>query len=73
MSDKMETIREMMDRTGLHYGVIRFRIGKLGFVKRYGKSPNRALERVFDPDEVKQIEGYEYGKPGRPWKKQAEK
>jgi len=68
----METIKQLMERTGLHYGVVRFRIKKLGLEPRYTHVKNQAPVRTFSKDEIKKIEGYVAGKPGRPWKKAIE-
>jgi len=65
----METIKELMERTGLHYGVIRYRIKRLGLESKYTNIKNQAPVRIFTPDEIAKIEGYKPGKPGRPWKK----
>ena len=73
MSEKMETIKELMERTGLHYGVVRYRMKKRNIKKRYTNIPNQAPMRIFNVEEVREIEFYQAGTPGRPWKKKVDK
>ena len=65
----METIREIIDRTGLTYGVIRFRMKKLNVYGRLTDDKNSPPRRVFTPTEAGEIENYQYGVAGRPWHK----
>lgn len=63
----METIREIMARTGLTYGVVRFRMRKLDVYGRLTDDRNSPPKRVFTRAEADLIEHYQYGKSGRPW------